>query len=246
MLARGGGWCYSPGTHMLTKASVRSVFPHPHRCISLQVVGHNVKIMLADPRVRRSQSQEPTRPWRDMDCNAGGPMPYGLHPSHCYPHYYPPGGPVGYPPPPASHHHHAGHNMRGRDFAMFPHDVHGCNDVFLPAGVVPPPFMHVPGGAESAYAAAAPISSAASGSRQRLFVVVSKAATHDVLAKLFRRVPGMEYCDLKTDKASGKSKVRRGNHIRNATAGAIGPGRATSKERSALRLFVGSFINVSR
>jgi len=41
---------------------------------------------------------------------------------------------------------------------------------------------------------------------QRLFVVVNKAVTPDSLARLFRRFPGMEYCDLKKDTATGKSK----------------------------------------
>ena len=34
-----------------------------------------------------------------------------------------------------------------------------------------------------------------------------QAVTDDMVARLFRRFPGMEYCDLKKDRASGKSKV---------------------------------------
>jgi len=43
-------------------------------------------------------------------------------------------------------------------------------------------------------------------SKQRLFVVVHKSVTEDVLQRLFRQYPGMEYCDLKKDRATGKSK----------------------------------------
>lgn len=41
---------------------------------------------------------------------------------------------------------------------------------------------------------------------QRLFVVVNKSVTVDSLARLFKRFPGMEYCDLKKELATGKSK----------------------------------------
>lgn len=44
-------------------------------------------------------------------------------------------------------------------------------------------------------------------SKQRLFVVVHKSVSEEVLARLFRNYPGMEYCDLKKDKATNKSKV---------------------------------------
>lgn len=44
-------------------------------------------------------------------------------------------------------------------------------------------------------------------SKQRLFVVVHKGVAEDAIARLFRRFPGMEYCDLKKDRATGKSKV---------------------------------------
>jgi hypothetical protein len=47
-------------------------------------------------------------------------------------------------------------------------------------------------------------------SKQRLFVVVHKSVTEDVLQRLFRQYPGMEYCDLKKDRATGKSKVSDG------------------------------------
>ncbi|GLI64607.1 hypothetical protein VaNZ11_007917 [Volvox africanus] len=43
-------------------------------------------------------------------------------------------------------------------------------------------------------------------SKQRLFVVVHKSVTQDVLARLFRKFNGMEYCDLKKDPATGRSK----------------------------------------
>lgn len=39
--------------------------------------------------------------------------------------------------------------------------------------------------------------------RQRLFVVCHKAATEDMLARLFRTWPGLEYLDLKRDRATG-------------------------------------------
>ncbi|EFA86270.1 hypothetical protein PPL_00832 [Heterostelium album PN500] len=42
--------------------------------------------------------------------------------------------------------------------------------------------------------------------RQRLFVVCHKSVTQEGLYKLFSRYPGMEYCDLKKDKVSNKSK----------------------------------------
>ncbi|KAG2484367.1 hypothetical protein HYH03_016783 [Edaphochlamys debaryana] len=42
--------------------------------------------------------------------------------------------------------------------------------------------------------------------KQRLFVVVHKSVTQDVLARLFRKFNGMEYCDLKKDPATGRSK----------------------------------------
>lgn len=43
-------------------------------------------------------------------------------------------------------------------------------------------------------------------SKQRLFVVVYKGVKEEELARLFRRFPGMEYCDLKKDKKTAKSK----------------------------------------
>jgi hypothetical protein len=69
------------------------------------------------------------------------------------------------------------------------------------------------------YAAAAAAAAAAAGqgghggpggpplSQQRLFVVVHKSVSDEQLRLLFRQYPGMEYCDLKRDKATGKSKV---------------------------------------
>lgn len=35
-----------------------------------------------------------------------------------------------------------------------------------------------------------------------------QGVSEDMLARLFKRLPGMEYCDLKKDYATGKSKVR--------------------------------------
>eukprot|EP01025_Chloroclados_australasicus_P049946 TRINITY_DN5708_c1_g1_i12.p3 TRINITY_DN5708_c1_g1~~TRINITY_DN5708_c1_g1_i12.p3 ORF type:complete len:314 (-),score=54.90 TRINITY_DN5708_c1_g1_i12:3080-4021(-) len=49
-----------------------------------------------------------------------------------------------------------------------------------------------------------PISPAPTG--QRLFVVVHKGVSEEQLARCFRRFPGMEYCDLKRDRITGKSK----------------------------------------
>ncbi|KAL6758294.1 hypothetical protein V8C86DRAFT_3134492 [Haematococcus lacustris] len=43
-------------------------------------------------------------------------------------------------------------------------------------------------------------------SKQRLFIVVHKGVPEEMLARLFRRFPGMEYCDLKKDRATGRSK----------------------------------------
>lgn len=43
-------------------------------------------------------------------------------------------------------------------------------------------------------------------SKQRLFVVVHKGVAEDTIARLFRKLPGMEYCDLKKDRVTGKSK----------------------------------------
>ncbi len=34
-----------------------------------------------------------------------------------------------------------------------------------------------------------------------------QGVTEDAIARLFRRFPGMEYCDLKKERATGKSKV---------------------------------------
>ncbi|GFH06706.1 uncharacterized protein HaLaN_01378 [Haematococcus lacustris] len=48
-------------------------------------------------------------------------------------------------------------------------------------------------------------------SKQRLFIVVHKGVPEEMLARLFRRFPGMEYCDLKKDRATGRSKVRPGS-----------------------------------
>ena len=44
-------------------------------------------------------------------------------------------------------------------------------------------------------------------SQQRLFVVVHKSVSEDQLRLLFRQYPGCEYCDLKRDKLTGRSKV---------------------------------------
>jgi len=43
-------------------------------------------------------------------------------------------------------------------------------------------------------------------SRQRLFVVCPKNVTQEQLARAFGRFPGMEYCDLKINKATMESK----------------------------------------
>jgi hypothetical protein len=44
-------------------------------------------------------------------------------------------------------------------------------------------------------------------SQQRLFVVVHKSVSEEQLRLLFRQYPGCEYCDLKRDKLTGRSKV---------------------------------------
>lgn len=44
--------------------------------------------------------------------------------------------------------------------------------------------------------------------RQRLFVVCHKAATEDMLARLFRTWPGLEYLDLKRDRSTGARWTR--------------------------------------
>eukprot|EP00955_Chlamydomonas_euryale_P010798 116701-Chlamydomonas_euryale.AAC.1 len=80
------------------------------------------------------------------------------------------------------HHHHQHHQ----------HHHHGGGGGIghhLGSGMVSPP--GVPPGAAS---------------RQRLFVVVHKGASADAVSRLFRRLPGMEYCDLKLDRATCKSK----------------------------------------
>lgn len=76
----------------------------------------------------------------------------------------------------------------------------------LPAAGSPLMAPASPGMAAAAAAAAGMPGSL--NNQQRLFVVVSKLATDDALAKLFRRFPGMEYCDLKKDRMTGASKVR--------------------------------------
>jgi hypothetical protein len=39
----------------------------------------------------------------------------------------------------------------------------------------------------------------------------AQGVSEDAVARLFRRFPGMEYCDLKKDRATGRSKVRKSN-----------------------------------
>lgn len=41
----------------------------------------------------------------------------------------------------------------------------------------------------------------------RLYVVVSKAVSEDIIIRLFRAFPGLEYCDLKRDHTTGHSRV---------------------------------------
>lgn len=36
---------------------------------------------------------------------------------------------------------------------------------------------------------------------------VLQGVGEELLSRLFRQFPGMEYCDLKTDRATGRSKV---------------------------------------
>eukprot|EP01119_Soliformovum_irregulare_P024111 TRINITY_DN8572_c0_g1_i1.p1 TRINITY_DN8572_c0_g1~~TRINITY_DN8572_c0_g1_i1.p1 ORF type:complete len:505 (-),score=104.98 TRINITY_DN8572_c0_g1_i1:135-1469(-) len=49
-------------------------------------------------------------------------------------------------------------------------------------------------------------SSESSSANQRLYVVCSKSIKQEELAQQFTKFPGMEYCDLKTDRTSGHSK----------------------------------------
>lgn len=39
-------------------------------------------------------------------------------------------------------------------------------------------------------------------------LVFPQSVSDEQLARLFRRFPGMEYCDLKKDRTTGRSKVR--------------------------------------
>jgi hypothetical protein len=41
---------------------------------------------------------------------------------------------------------------------------------------------------------------------QRL-CMASQGVSEETISRLFRRFPGMEYCDLKKDRETGKSKV---------------------------------------
>lgn len=71
-----------------------------------------------------------------------------------------------------------------------------------PTGSLEPVVLRSPAGSlESTYSVTAPVVS-----RQRLFVVVSKSASEDAVAHLFRCFPGMEYCDLKKERQTGLSK----------------------------------------
>ena len=47
----------------------------------------------------------------------------------------------------------------------------------------------------------------ASQNMTRLYVVVSKGVSEDILTRLFRAFPGLEYCDLKRDHTTGQSRV---------------------------------------
>ena len=38
-------------------------------------------------------------------------------------------------------------------------------------------------------------------------MLLTQGVNEDMLVRLFRRLPGMEYCDLKKDRATGRSKV---------------------------------------
>ncbi|KAK9916623.1 hypothetical protein WJX75_005036 [Coccomyxa subellipsoidea] len=46
----------------------------------------------------------------------------------------------------------------------------------------------------------------ASQNMTRLYVVVSKGVSEDILTRLFRAFPGLEYCDLKRDHTTGQSR----------------------------------------
>lgn len=52
-----------------------------------------------------------------------------------------------------------------------------------------------------------PTAQLAAHNMTRLYVVVSKGVSEDVLTRLFRAFPGLEYCDLKRDHTTGQSRV---------------------------------------
>jgi hypothetical protein len=72
-------------------------------------------------------------------------------------------------------------------------------------------------------------------SATRLFVVCSKSIDDALLARLFRAYPGMEYCDLKRDRATGRSK---GYAYVNYSA--PGPAAAASRELNGIEFPPGS------
>ncbi len=51
----------------------------------------------------------------------------------------------------------------------------------------------------------------------RLYVVVSKGVSEDVLTRLFRVFHGLEYCDLKRDHTTGQSRVSAGPAVSQAS-----------------------------
>ncbi|CAL8466686.1 g6222 [Coccomyxa elongata] len=51
-----------------------------------------------------------------------------------------------------------------------------------------------------------PTAQLAAHNMTRLYVVVSKGVSEDVLTRLFRAFPGLEYCDLKRDHTTGQSR----------------------------------------
>lgn len=69
--------------------------------------------------------------------------------------------------------------------------------------------------------------------------VACKAASEDHLARLFRSFPGMEYCDLKRDRASGAGNTGPGVPLQDQTFETLKPSRRLRNEYSILLIIPG-------